>query len=183
MMLLVRVIGAVVYRPAPCSVMLGVLPVRVLRVTALLIRASVGRPFPTSLLKMPPPCATPLVPVAIPLFVFTVVFRSVRLPPLTIPPPIVSALPDATVATVLFPVIALLVMVTVLKLKIAPPAAAPDPEVAVVRALLPVNTLFVIDTGLGEARNSAPPLPPTPPAPVATWLVPLALLPLNSVLV
>src|SRR4029450_3145625 len=88
MTLLVSVTGNKVNRPPPCTVMPG-LAVRVLRVTALSTSASrtEGGPSGTESLKMPPPLAEPLGPLAAALLSATLVLRRVSAPMLATPPP------------------------------------------------------------------------------------------------
>src|SRR5215216_2823012 len=147
MTLFVSVTGNNVNKPPPCAVMPG-LAVRVLCVTTLLMSASCvrGGPSGTEPLKMPPPLAEPLGPLATPVLSLRLVFRSVSTPMLATPPP--STVEDpvvvAAVRRLALMRLSLIVIRSNAAVTIAPAAACATPAEDVALTLLPLKRVLLI---------------------------------------
>src|SRR4029453_1457278 len=178
MTLLVSVTGNKVNRPPPCTLMPG-LAVRVLRVTALSTSASrtEGGPSGTEPLKMPPPLAEPLGPLAAPLLSATLVLRRVSTPGLGTPPPstVEESVVDVAVKRLALMTLSLIVIRSNAAVMIAPAAAGAPPPEDVAVALLPVRRVLLIVASvlISPAPESTSALPV---AVVATTLLSLTVL-------
>src|SRR6185437_3215552 len=88
------------YRPPPCTVMPGLLPTALLRLTTLSTRVRLGGGPPGRSFQTPPPVANPEGPPALEVLSSTATLRRLRLPAFAMPPPSPPAVPEVVFAAV-----------------------------------------------------------------------------------